>query len=514
MKKRSLLLCLALVLSLTMAIGGTLAYLTDTEYDTNVMTLGNVDIELIENQLADDGETEEPFEQKKLLYPAVIDKDQNVVGGIDKIIRVKNTGDSDAYVRTFVAFPKLGAKAVTLKEESPIVVQYNKELGTPSVLKDVQITTDGVTETYTVFVFTYPSALAADKTSDPSLLGFYMNPAVTNEDLKGFNGEYRVQVAAQAMQTNNFEAVVETQGVDAAMKIAFPAEHPWTNGRNDIVTSIAGAGTTASGKVPSFGFGSESGEPITIDGEGSLVATTYQDLWISDDLTIKGVTFEEGLRINLAAKTAAQTAEGTVEPIEVVIEDCTIMATDQEKLKAANVPNFHLQSRDGLCFDIEPNGVPVKLIFKNNIVNGESTPDMDRDGYSDVNNRKKAGGKGVSIGEISGNSNGLAYALIENNTFTAIRGHAIQLYNIQSGVEIEILANHFVSWAQNDENKDFAVRGNYAENADDINLVFSKNGSENNTYDASRMTVDGKMIGLVKVDGYTADENDIQAVNE
>ena len=45
---RSLLLVLALVLSLAMVTTGTLAYLTDTDTKVNVFTLGNVDISVEE----------------------------------------------------------------------------------------------------------------------------------------------------------------------------------------------------------------------------------------------------------------------------------------------------------------------------------------------------------------------------------------------------------------------------------------------------------------------------------
>ena len=53
MKKSKLFLILALVLSLAVGLGGTLAYLTDTDEAVNVMTLGNVQIEQIELQRAE-----------------------------------------------------------------------------------------------------------------------------------------------------------------------------------------------------------------------------------------------------------------------------------------------------------------------------------------------------------------------------------------------------------------------------------------------------------------------------
>lgn len=84
MSKRTLLLVLALVVSVAIAATGTLAYLTATDSDVNVMTLGNVEIRQLEMQRTDDFKNSdngghsglledgnlEPFVDGKLLYPA------------------------------------------------------------------------------------------------------------------------------------------------------------------------------------------------------------------------------------------------------------------------------------------------------------------------------------------------------------------------------------------------------------------------------------------------------------
>ncbi len=224
MKKRSLLLCLALVLSLTMAIGGTLAYLTDTEYDTNVMTLGNVDIKIEEN-----------FDALKPLYPAVIEGEK-ITGAITKEVFVKNESKtSAAYVRTILAFPALSdgedTWRVTLEEGSPIVLKYDDAFKKDDI-HTVETTIDGLP--YTLFVFTYEEALQPGEQTDASLLSFHMNPSVTKEYLTDFDGTYRVDVAAQAVQTNNFDTVYATGGSAAVLKEAFGEidkdNHPWGDG--------------------------------------------------------------------------------------------------------------------------------------------------------------------------------------------------------------------------------------------------------------------------------------------
>lgn len=50
MKKKILALCLVVALAVTAVVGGTLAYFTDTDKETNTFTVGNVDIDLLESQ--------------------------------------------------------------------------------------------------------------------------------------------------------------------------------------------------------------------------------------------------------------------------------------------------------------------------------------------------------------------------------------------------------------------------------------------------------------------------------
>ena len=86
MKKRTLLMCLALVLSLALAAGGTLAYLTDRDSAANVFTIGNVDIEL------DEGD----FEDGQPLLPGQ---------DIEKQPNITNIGSNPAWVWATIAIP-------------------------------------------------------------------------------------------------------------------------------------------------------------------------------------------------------------------------------------------------------------------------------------------------------------------------------------------------------------------------------------------------------------------------
>lgn len=91
MKKKSIVLvATALMLMASLIVGGTLAYFTDTAEAENVFTMGGVEIELLEKQYGEEGALED-FEDDKILMPGVENKQ-------DKIVSIKNTGDSNAYV--------------------------------------------------------------------------------------------------------------------------------------------------------------------------------------------------------------------------------------------------------------------------------------------------------------------------------------------------------------------------------------------------------------------------------
>ena len=130
MKKMKKFIAWFLVLALTAAIsiGATLAYLTDTDEDVNVMTIGNVKIdqleyERVDDETANDDAEVQEFHDNKPLYPAVTDKDfdyetgdsyvdweqigkdgytseiwnpEKINNELDKMVFVKNKGTYDA----------------------------------------------------------------------------------------------------------------------------------------------------------------------------------------------------------------------------------------------------------------------------------------------------------------------------------------------------------------------------------------------------------------------------------
>lgn len=91
MKKKTILMAaIAVMLVAVLVVGGTLAYFTDTKSATNTFTMGNVSIDLKEQQKGENGL--EPFEQNKQLVPGK----SNDGNAVSKIVTVTNTSEDNA----------------------------------------------------------------------------------------------------------------------------------------------------------------------------------------------------------------------------------------------------------------------------------------------------------------------------------------------------------------------------------------------------------------------------------
>ena len=101
--KRTIALVLTIAICATMALGGTLAFLTDTEKAVNIMTVGNIEIEMYEQER--EGRDEDGnmilgnFTQNQSLVPAVMPEDVTkepvVVNGYEVQIRDNVANYSD-----------------------------------------------------------------------------------------------------------------------------------------------------------------------------------------------------------------------------------------------------------------------------------------------------------------------------------------------------------------------------------------------------------------------------------
>lgn len=250
MKKKILTICLIVALAATAIIGGTLAYFTDTAEATNTFTAGGVKIDLIEQQRNADSSALEPFENDKNLMPIVgsAQGEQETVGGVklptaenyvDKIMTIKNTGASAAYVRIFVAVPTALQNGQTPNAPRYDVLHWNfngdscaEGEWTDEIVVANPIEINGVD--YKIYSRTYTTALEANEvTATPAYIGFYLDktvdmnadgkytvdwgngPEVINYDL---SQGVEIPVFAQAIQADGFasaEAAFAASGLPA-----------------------------------------------------------------------------------------------------------------------------------------------------------------------------------------------------------------------------------------------------------------------------------------------------------
>ena len=117
MKKKIVSLALAVCL-IAIAAVGTLAYFTDKDTATNTFTVGNVAIDLIEQQKGAQGL--EDFKDGKVLVPGTSD-----VNAVSKIVTVKNTGANDAWVWVDLKIPAYLVSSEYPTNESKNALHWN-----------------------------------------------------------------------------------------------------------------------------------------------------------------------------------------------------------------------------------------------------------------------------------------------------------------------------------------------------------------------------------------------------
>ena len=253
MKKKIVTLCLIVALAATALVGGTLAYFTDTDEATNTFTTGGVQIQLIEQQRNADSSALEAFENDKNLMPIVgsAQGEQETVDGVtlptaknyvDKIMTIKNTGVSDAYVRIFVAVPTALQNGQTPNAPRYDVLHWNFNGDscaagewTDEIVVANPTVIDGVE--YKIYSRTYTTALEADETTaTPAYIGFYLDKTVD----QNAEGQYTVDWGngpevidydlSEGVEIPVFAQAIQSEGFDSA-EAAFAASglpaNPW-----------------------------------------------------------------------------------------------------------------------------------------------------------------------------------------------------------------------------------------------------------------------------------------------
>ena len=255
--KKVIALILAIALLVIAAIGGTMAYFTDKDSAENTFTVGNVKIDLIEQQENEDGTALEDYTNPKVLNPIVgsAQGEKDALGQptaknyVDKIVTVKNTGKNDAYVRAYFAIPSALDDGYETFNPGLNVLHFNfgnykdgttlkSTFGNQWIWqpgkdgkdwKYYETKIDGVA--YNVYYADYYKTLPAGKTTEQLLSGVYLDKNVDmkdgkyidtrkpDADLSILEGEVKLPVMAVAVQADGFDSA------DAAVTAAFGANY-------------------------------------------------------------------------------------------------------------------------------------------------------------------------------------------------------------------------------------------------------------------------------------------------
>ena len=191
MKKK--ILALAVVAMFTSIIAsGTLAYFTAEEKAHNVITSGGVDIELVEKTKGNDGvEVDFPSDGIHGVMPGT---------SVSKIVKVKNTGSGDAWIRVQIT-PSIKDAAGA---ELPLTIcEANVPVMTCDIFDEHWI--DGGDGYYY-----HKEAIQADEFTEVLFEEVDFNVAMGNEYQ---NSTANILIDAQAVQAaNNGTAVMEAKG--------------------------------------------------------------------------------------------------------------------------------------------------------------------------------------------------------------------------------------------------------------------------------------------------------------
>jgi len=371
------------------SIAGTVAYLTNTDADINVMTLGNVKIEQHEYERVTNADgsfkTEtideqnsyvlQDFTQGKALVPTTDPTNHGAgpwdsttvrmsqvdsYGGMqvfsnknaqDKFVTVENTGKTDAYVRTLVAI-ECGTGDADLIGTSYHNTWTKNDIGTIAVGN----------VNYYLFEYVYAGGklsdgsyrhkngvLPAGDTSYPNLSQIYIQSVATNEDMVALdgngNGTLDVLVFSQAVQADGF-ADAET-ALNAAFGDIDTKNHPWTEGTGIVVASPESEAVRPAGYAPA-------GEDVVID---NLIVNDK-----SDDATNLRALYNSGAKIVGDLTVTNSYLDGTY-AMNVYGDGTGALIVENTALRGwVSYDGFTSASFTDCNFDINSNGEYYKTI--------------------------------------------------------------------------------------------------------------------------------------------------------
>ena len=388
-KNKKLSTLLVVLLLAAVAVGGMLAYLQSEDSDVNVMTLGNVKIEQIEQQRVEkDGEFTselEAFEQGKVLMPytnredtpdtimigdkkvTLSDKYNNYV---DKIISVTNTGESDAYVRTLVAVPTGGADwEPTAVSATNCWLHWNypgasfTDENWGSEWNSVYVEIDG--KGYYVWEFVHKTAVESGETTYPVLHGFFMDYRVGNDD-DGLFMDYG----------NGIVKRIDDFGFEEAVNILVLSQAVQTAGFADAQTALDTAfGDVTKASAEAWFCGMEAPTAVATADELAAAIKAGVDMYLTADVSVDAdatmtVATGKDVTLNLNGHTLSGTADGTGNREMFLVKGNMTVENGKIEMVAENNQGWGAMAT---IFDVTAGGV---LNIANAVIKNDGGTDM------------------------------------------------------------------------------------------------------------------------------------------
>lgn len=167
MKKKVLVIAVAVAL-IAIMVSTSLAYFTSVDQVKNTFTIGSVLIDIWENNEPTDSDT---LVFEKPLVPVVKQDVENDPGFADKVVKVKNTGKNDAYIRTHIAIPTELVEYLAL--------QFTTDGWTP---RQSSTTATVGNISYTVYTYDHTAAVVPGGFTAELLQGAYLKSNVDLEE--------------------------------------------------------------------------------------------------------------------------------------------------------------------------------------------------------------------------------------------------------------------------------------------------------------------------------------------
>lgn len=182
MKKKIISLCLVAALAVVAIAGTSLAYFTDKDAKTNTFTLGNVDIELNEENWAAPTAAVPDVEYAK-----------------DPV--VTNIGENDAWIRVDVTLSDAAAftAAAARHQITDLATIFADHDETKWTLAGEPVyNNENDTLTYSYY---YNTVLAVDESTDALFTSVTIPAEFDNDDMKEIGPDFTIDVTAHAIQT-------------------------------------------------------------------------------------------------------------------------------------------------------------------------------------------------------------------------------------------------------------------------------------------------------------------------